>query len=42
MTASLILPGLGLKLRRRWNSEIFWDLEVGEEEVAVMALGVRI
>lgn len=45
MTASLMLLGLGLKLRRRWSREICWaglGFGSGEDEVAVGACGERI
>ena len=45
MTASLMLLGLGLKLRRRWSGDVWcveWGLGVCEDEGAVGACGARI
>lgn len=45
MTASLILLGLGLKLRKRWSSDICCvgsGVGFGEDEVVVGACGARV
>lgn len=45
MTASLILLGPGLKLRRRWSSDNCWgewELGAGGDEVVVGACGARV
>ena len=44
MTASLTLLALGLKLRRRWSSDICWNrwgVGVGENEVVMGAFGAK-